>query len=84
LRARRSAASPAAPLHAIEDGDLAGGAIDDAHGIAAPKALCPELVKAAIAGRLPRWSVGISCFHDLPASWRKQFRQLGIAAPPAD
>jgi site-specific DNA recombinase len=45
--------------------------------------LAPEIVKAAIDGRLPR-GVGISRLSNLPASWREQFRQLGIAASPAD
>jgi site-specific DNA recombinase len=45
--------------------------------------LAPEIVKAAIDGRLPR-GVGISRLSDLSASWREQFRQLGIAASPAD
>jgi len=45
--------------------------------------LAPEIVKAAIDGRLPR-GVGISRLSDLPASWREQFRQLGIAAPTVD
>jgi site-specific DNA recombinase len=45
--------------------------------------LAPEIVKAAIDGRLPR-GVGISRLSDLPVSWREQFRQLGIAAPAAD
>jgi site-specific DNA recombinase len=45
--------------------------------------LAPEIVKAAIEGRLPR-GLGISRLSDLPASWREQFRQLGIASPPAD
>jgi site-specific DNA recombinase len=45
--------------------------------------VAPEIVKAAIDGRLPR-GVGISRLSDLPASWREQFRQLGIAASAAD
>jgi site-specific DNA recombinase len=45
--------------------------------------LAPEIVKAAIEGRLPR-GVGISRLSDLPASWGEQFRQLGIAAPVVD
>jgi hypothetical protein len=45
--------------------------------------LAPEIVKAAIDGRLAR-GVGISRLSDLPASWREQFRQLGIAAPTVD
>jgi site-specific DNA recombinase len=45
--------------------------------------VAPEIVKAAVDGRLPR-GVGISRLSDLPASWREQFRELGIAASPAD
>jgi site-specific DNA recombinase len=45
--------------------------------------LAPEIVKAAIDGRLPR-GVGISRLSNLAASWREQFQQLGIAAPTAD
>jgi site-specific DNA recombinase len=45
--------------------------------------LAPEIVKAAIDGRLPR-GVGISRLCDLPASWREQFRELGIATPATD
>jgi site-specific DNA recombinase len=45
--------------------------------------LAPEIVKAAIDGRLPR-GVGISRLSDLPASWREQFRQLRVVAPAAD
>ena len=45
--------------------------------------LAPEIVKAAIDGRLPR-GVGISRLCDLPTSWREQFRQIGIAAPPTE
>jgi site-specific DNA recombinase len=45
--------------------------------------LAPAIVKAVTDGRLPR-GVGISRLSDLPASWREQFRQLGIAAPTAD
>jgi site-specific DNA recombinase len=45
--------------------------------------LAPDIVKAAIDRRLPR-GVGISRLSNLPASWREQFRQLGIAAPSSD
>jgi DNA invertase Pin-like site-specific DNA recombinase len=45
--------------------------------------LAPEIVKAAIDGRLPR-GVGISRLSDLSPSWPEQFRQLGIAARPVD
>ena len=44
--------------------------------------LAPTIVKAAIDGRLPR-GVGISRLSDLPASWREQFGQIGLAAPSA-
>ena len=45
-----------------------------------PAFLAPDLVKAAIAGCLPR-GVGISRLCDLPASWSEQFQRLGIAPP---
>jgi len=44
--------------------------------------LAPDLVKAAIAGCLPR-GVGISRLSDLPASWSEQFQRLGIAPRPS-
>jgi site-specific DNA recombinase len=42
--------------------------------------LAPDLVKAAIEGRLPR-GIGITRLCDLPASWSDQYRQLGLANP---
>jgi hypothetical protein len=42
--------------------------------------LAPDLVKAAIEGRLPR-GIGIARLCDLPAEWPSQFRKLGIAIP---
>jgi site-specific DNA recombinase len=42
--------------------------------------LAPDLVAAAIEGRLPR-GVGIARLCDLPANWTHQFQALGIAQP---
>jgi site-specific DNA recombinase len=38
--------------------------------------LAPDLVKAAIHGRLPR-GIGIARLCDLPIEWSKQYRALG-------
>jgi site-specific DNA recombinase len=42
--------------------------------------LAPELVKAAIEGRLPR-GIGFARLSDPPAEWSAQYRGLGIAEP---
>jgi site-specific DNA recombinase len=39
--------------------------------------LAPNLVKAAIEGRLPR-GIGIERLRDLPAEWSRQFEALGL------
>jgi site-specific DNA recombinase len=39
--------------------------------------LAPNLVKAAIEGRLPR-GIGIERLRDLPTEWSQQFEQLGL------
>jgi hypothetical protein len=39
--------------------------------------LAPNLVKAAIEGRLPR-GIGIERLRDLPAEWSHQFEVLGL------
>jgi site-specific DNA recombinase len=39
--------------------------------------LAPNLVKAAIEGRLPR-GIGIERLRDLPAEWSRQFEVLGL------
>jgi site-specific DNA recombinase len=39
--------------------------------------LAPNLVKAAIEGRLPR-GIGIERLRDLPAEWSQQFEVLGL------
>jgi site-specific DNA recombinase len=39
--------------------------------------LAPNLVKAAIEGRLPR-GIGVERLRDLPTEWSKQFEALGL------
>jgi len=39
--------------------------------------LAPNLVKAAVEGRLPR-GIGIERLRDLPAEWIRQFEVLGL------
>ena len=42
--------------------------------------LCPDLVKAAIDGRLPR-GIGVKRLMDLPMAWPDQWSALGLRAP---
>ena len=42
--------------------------------------LAPEIVKAAVAGRLPR-GFGLKRLVDLPMAWADQWRTLGLQAP---
>ena len=39
--------------------------------------LAPDLVKAAVEGRLPR-GVGVERLRDAPAEWSRQFEILGL------
>jgi site-specific DNA recombinase len=39
--------------------------------------LAPDLVQAAVEGRLPR-GVGVSCLIDMPSEWRRQWQMLGL------
>jgi site-specific DNA recombinase len=39
--------------------------------------LAPELVKAAVEGRLPR-GINIERLRDPDANWRRQFQNLGL------
>ena len=39
--------------------------------------LAPNLVKAAVEGRLPR-GLGVERLRDLPAEWSRQFEALGL------
>ena len=40
--------------------------------------LAPDLVKAAVEGRLPR-GVGVERLRDTPAEWSRQFEALGLS-----
>jgi DNA invertase Pin-like site-specific DNA recombinase len=42
--------------------------------------LAPDLVKAAIEGRLPH-GMGVARLCELPAEWSRQYRMLGLTAP---
>jgi hypothetical protein len=42
--------------------------------------LAPDLVKAAIEGRLPR-GIGVARLCDCPAEWSRQYRILGLPSP---
>jgi site-specific DNA recombinase len=39
--------------------------------------LAPDLVKAAIEGRLPR-GIGVARLRDAPAAWSRQYAMLGL------
>src|SRR6266403_496497 len=39
--------------------------------------LAPDLVKAAVEGRLPR-GIGVERLRDAPAEWSRQFEELGL------
>jgi hypothetical protein len=39
--------------------------------------LAPNLVKAAVEGRLPR-GIGVERLRDPPTEWRQQFEALGL------
>jgi hypothetical protein len=41
--------------------------------------LAPDLVKAAIEGRLP-YGMGVTRLCELPAEWSRQYRALGLTA----
>jgi hypothetical protein len=42
--------------------------------------LAPDLVKAALDGRLPD-GMGIARLADMPAEWQRQYQALGLATP---
>src|SRR5262245_27159259 len=42
--------------------------------------LAPDLVKAAIEGRLPR-GMGVARLVDAPPEWSRQYQMLGLPAP---
>jgi len=39
--------------------------------------LAPDLVRAAVEGRLPR-GIGVERLRDAPAEWSRQFEKLGL------
>lgn len=39
--------------------------------------LAPDLVQAAVEGRLPR-GIGIERLRDAPQEWKRQFEMLGL------
>jgi hypothetical protein len=39
--------------------------------------LAPDLVKAAVEGRLPR-GIGVERLRDAPPEWSRQFETLGL------
>jgi site-specific DNA recombinase len=41
--------------------------------------LAPDLIKAAIEGRLP-YGMGVTRLCELPAEWSRQYRSLGLTA----
>jgi site-specific DNA recombinase len=41
--------------------------------------LAPNLVQAAIEGRLPR-GIGVARLRDAPAEWSRQYAMLGLPA----
>ena len=41
--------------------------------------LAPELMKAAVEGRLPR-GIGVTRLRDAPAEWSRQYAMLGLSA----
>jgi hypothetical protein len=44
--------------------------------------LAPDLVKAALDGRLPR-GIGVTRLIDAPLEWSRQWHMLGLAKPSA-
>ena len=42
--------------------------------------LAPDLVKAAIEGRLP-YGMGVTRLCELPPEWSHQYRMLGLTSP---
>jgi site-specific DNA recombinase len=75
-------------------GEIIAGTVTDVEQIAARETcsvrkvnmtislafLAPDLVKAAIEGRLPR-GIGVARLCDAPAEWSRQYRMLGLTSP---
>ncbi len=74
--------------------EIAAGTVTDVEQIAARETcsvrkvnmtislafLAPDLVKAAVEGRLPR-GIGVARLCDAPAEWSRQYRMLGLTCP---
>jgi hypothetical protein len=60
---------PKSPAHSV------GRGVPDVAGDADPAK--PDLVKAAVEGRLPR-GIGVERLRDQPAEWSRQFEALGL------
>ncbi len=39
--------------------------------------LAPDIIKAAVEGRLPR-GIGVERLREAPAEWSRQFKTLGL------
>ena len=75
-------------------GEIVAGTVTDVEQIAAREKcsvrkvnmtislafLAPDLVKAAIEGRLPR-GIGVARLCHAPAEWSRQYRMLGLTSP---
>jgi len=73
--------------------ELIGGTVKDVEAIAAREKcstrqvnrtialafLAPQLVQAAIDGRLPR-GIGVASFREFPAEWSRQHEKLGLSS----
>src|SRR5258705_7416318 len=89
--ARSPAAAFAVRSHRLSDDEIVSGSVTDVHQIAARQKcsvrqvnmtislafLAPDLVKAAVEGRLPR-GIGVERLRDAPAEWSRQFETLGL------
>jgi site-specific DNA recombinase len=42
--------------------------------------IAPNLVKAAVEGRLPR-GIGIASLRDAPPEWSRKYERLGLVQP---
>jgi site-specific DNA recombinase len=57
--------------------DAGGHALHQGEPIAHAGA-APDLVKAAVQGRLPR-GIGVTRLRDAPAEWSRQYAMLGLS-----
>jgi site-specific DNA recombinase len=57
--------------------EIVSGSVTDVQQIATLAFLAPDLVRAAVEGRLPR-GIGVERLRDAPAEWSRQFEALGL------